>query len=298
MTNRIASIVVFSVVLGLCSAAKADAINLGAAGDYAVLGLNGAQVNLSSGPLQVNGNVGTGANGSVNFSSGTVTGRIDRDPSASVNISGGTTFVNGGVHSVNFSPIQSAALAQASSAATLTATQTFSSITNPVTISSNQAVNVVSVTGDIHLSGGTFAIDGSASDEFIFNVVGGFELSGNTNMTLSGGITADHVLFNFLGSGMQVQTSGQSSTVGTFLGLDRVFNINGGVHDGAFISEQTLSFQSNPVINHPSPVPLPAPLAASLTLIAGVGLLQVLLRKASSSRVLLGRLARRRVPAG
>ena len=43
---------------------------LGPAGNFAVLGLQGSIINLSSGPLRISGNLGIGQNGNFNFSGG------------------------------------------------------------------------------------------------------------------------------------------------------------------------------------------------------------------------------------
>lgn len=244
------------VVTGLLAAgtqSHAAAIDLGSAGDFDVLGLSGATINLSSGPLRINGNVGIGQNGTFNFSGGgQVSGVLDADPTATVNISGGGTTVAGGVVRMSMAGIQNAALAEATSAASLTPTQTFSSITSPETITGDGGLNVLSVSQDIHLSGGNLVLSGGPSDTFIFNISGTMELSGGSDIELSGGLQASQVLFNFLGTGSQVQTSGNADTAGIFLAPDRVININGGTHIGEFISGETLSFQSNPTLQ---PVP-------------------------------------------
>ena len=172
------------------SQARADSLSLGAAGNFAVLGLNGATIQLSSGPLVFNGNVGIGDGGSLSFSGGgQINGTIEQDPSATVTLSGGGTAASGGIQNVNFSPIQSAALSEASTAAALTtSTQTFSTIVNPLTINGNGGTNVIGVSGDIHLSGGNLTLNGSANEVFIFNIDGGLQSSGgNTNIVLTGG---------------------------------------------------------------------------------------------------------------
>jgi len=109
-------------------------------------------------------------------------------------------------------------------------------------------LNVISIGQNIHLSGGNLTLNGSASDVFVFKISGTMELSGNTNIVLNGGLTAGNVIWDFIGSGSQFQTSGQSQTAGIFLAPQRVININGGVHNSEFISGVSLSFQSNPII--------------------------------------------------
>jgi choice-of-anchor A domain-containing protein len=269
------------VVTGLCTAGTqstaAASIDLGSAGAYDVLGLSGATIHLSSGPLRVYGNVGIGQNGTFNFDGGgQVSGELDADPTATVNISGNST-VAGGINRISMAGVQAAALAEATSAGSLTPTQSFTSITSPLTISGDGGQNVISVSQDIHLSGGNLILSGGPSDTFIFNIAGTMELSGNTNIELSGGLQPDQVLFNFLGSGSQVQTSGNSDTVGIFLAPDRVFNINGGTHIGEFISGESLSFQSNPILY---PVP-----EVSTWMMLGLGLGLIFMLTTAARRV-------------
>jgi hypothetical protein len=230
---------------------------LGPAGDYAILGINGATINLSSGPLQIDGNVGVADNSQLNFSGGGhINGRVDYGSSATLNTGGNT--ITGGTHLVNFSPITQAVQSMVNFANSLSSTQAFDSITTAMTLTSTGPQNVISIAHDIHLSGGNLTLSGSASDVFIFKISGTMELSGNTNIVLTGGLTANNVLWDFIGAGSQVQTSGQSHTAGIFLAPLRDININGGVHDSEFISGTRLSFQSNPVVTQPVPEVAPS----------------------------------------
>ena len=61
----------------------------------------------------------------------------------------------------------------------------------------------------------TLTINGSANDYFIFNVSTGIQT--NHVMTLTGGVTASHILWNLTGTGTVLQTSGGDVLVGTFL---------------------------------------------------------------------------------
>ena len=149
--------------------------------------------------------------------------------------------------------IQNAALAESNAAASLPPTQTFNSITSSQTIVGNGGQNVILVTQLIHLSGGNnLIISGGPSDTFIFNVTRGLQLDGGSNIMLQG-VSPSKVLFNFPGSGDQIQTSGNAQTAGIFLAPNRVIQVNGGSHNSEFISGQTLSFQSNAAVNQPCP---------------------------------------------
>jgi hypothetical protein len=240
------------ISLGTAVSCRASGVDLGAAGGYSILGLNGnTTINLSSGPLRVNGNVGVGDHAQLNFSGGgQINGRVDFSSTATLNTGGNT--ITGGTHQIDFSALNTAVQNEVTSLNSLAATQTFSSITNATTLTSAGGQNVISVTGDIHLSGGNFVLNGSPSDTFIFKIGGTMELSGDTHIVLTGGLKPSNVLWDFIGSGSQFQTSGNSVTEGIFLAPDRVININGGVHSSEFISGISLSFQSNPIVN---PIP-------------------------------------------
>jgi hypothetical protein len=69
-------------------------------------------------------------------------------------------------------------------------------------------------------------LSGTAEDIFVINVSGGIQ---NQTMTLLGGVTASHVLFNLTGtSGNVLQTGGGSVLYGTFLAT----------HGGQFVCAQ------------------------------------------------------------
>jgi hypothetical protein len=250
------AIFIYAVTASLSSAIPCRGVSLGPAGNYAVLGFNGANVtiNLSSGPLMINGNVGVGNNSILNFSSGTIAGNVDLAGTATLNLSGGTTFIHGSTsRPVDFSAINAAVQNEVSFLSGLTPTQTFSAgIQNPTTITGNGGQNVILVGGNngIHLSGGALTLAGSSSDTFVFQIPSGnFQFSGNTRIVLTGGVTPNNVFWDIQGSGGQVQTSGNSYTDGIFLVPNEPIQINGGIHNSEFISGDLLSFQSNPVVN-------------------------------------------------
>lgn len=267
------------------SSAGAVSFDLGAAAGYAGLGLNGVPITISSGNTVINGSVGVGPNGSLDFSGGgQINGHIDKDPTATVNISGGSS-ASGGVHTINLTPAVQDALAAAAAAAALSPTQTLSSITNANSvITGNGGTNVIQVTGDINLSSHTFTLSGSPSDEFIFNVGGAFTMSGGSKIVLQGGVLPERVLFNFTGNGKAVNSNGNSDTVGVFLNPNGDIIISGGVHNSSFIAGGQLKFQSGPNI---TAVPVPAPLVATLGLLGLVGLTLAARRRNGSSTSLV-----------
>lgn len=87
-------------------------------------------------------------------------------------------------------------------------------------------------------TGGTFTLQGTATNNFIINVSSQFSLSGGAKIVLSGGVTWDNVLFNVHGTGSDVTLSGGSSMAGILLATKRTVNIKGqsrvGQKDGPF----------------------------------------------------------------
>ena len=203
--------------------------DLGAAGTYgfSILGLQGANIQLIAVALQVNGNVGIGVNGLMHLSGGaTLQSTLYADPSATVQIDGGSSFAGGTIR-ISFTAIQRGALAFSASAALLPPTQTFSQIQTATTIVGNGGQNVIAVNGQIHLSGGQNpTISGGPNDTFIFNCAQGFQLDGGANVILNGA-SPNNLLFNFPGTGQQVQTSGKANTAGIFLAPNEAIQING-----------------------------------------------------------------------
>jgi hypothetical protein len=106
--------------------------------------------------------------------------------------------------------------ALSTAASALPATQTFANINGATTITGNGGTNVIDV-GSI--MNAPLTLSGGANDIFVFNVSGTIQT--NQPMTLSGGVTASHILFNLTGTtGNIFQTSGGDLLFGTFLATD------------------------------------------------------------------------------
>ena len=87
--------------------------------------------------------------------------------------------------------------------------------------------------GGIGLSGGkTLTINGGANDYFIFNLAGGMSLT-DSFISLSGGITADHVLF--YNNGADGISGANSVLNGTYYSNAQI-QITGGTVNGALIA--------------------------------------------------------------
>src|SRR5207244_12212880 len=82
-------------------------------------------------------------------------------------------------------------------AKSLSPTQSFGNLKKATTVNGNGGLNVINVAGDITAS---ITLNGSASDGFIVNVSGNLQLRKGEGVNLSGGVTADHVILNFVGT--------------------------------------------------------------------------------------------------
>jgi hypothetical protein len=200
-------------------------VSLGAAGNYAVLGLMNTQVVNSN--VFITGNEGVSQGGKLNnMAPSTITGNAVEYAAGQYSGPGKL----GGSLIIDPSTIGSAdsdALAAAAQASALVPTVTFGTISSPQTLTGNGGENVIQVNGDIK---STLILNGTANDVFIVNVTGSVSLGGSTTLGLAGGVTADHVLYNFTGASGSISTHVGNVLNGTLLApkysmsLDGVFN--------------------------------------------------------------------------
>jgi hypothetical protein len=208
---------------------------LGAAGQFALLGINGGQVIQNS--SSVVGNVGLGPNETSTLQKSTDTGMLVVDPTASTSISSKDFFVSGGIVTQSLSQAASDANAASAADAALTPTQTLGNLTASATITGNGGVNVISL-NSLNYNSRTLTLVGGANDVFIFNVAGGFTFA-QSNIALSGGVTANHVLFNFPTAGTTIDLYKSANVLaGTFLAPWRsVIYDNPATFNGAIIAQ-------------------------------------------------------------
>lgn len=184
---------------------------------YALVSVgSGATLMVNSGPITGKVLIGDGSNAtSAGGGHGQITGGLDISPPVSgdnlqsLATKPTITLVSPTIGTTAFSD----AATLSSTVAGLTPTQTFGSISGTQTITGNGGLNVINVTS---LSNPTLTLRGTANDIFVFNVANSF--STNRVMTLTGGLTPDHILWNFTGGGTTVfSTSGGNLLYGTFL---------------------------------------------------------------------------------
>ena len=223
------------------ASASADSISLGAADNYAVLGLTGSKIDLTNPQTTIQGNLGLGPHATQNFSDGTITGNYVVDPTAD-NSHHNNVHVQGMRLTQSLTQAVNDAVSTANAIAALTPTQTLASITHTSTINGNGGTNVINVTGQIKLDGGdTLTLHGGANDFFYIKVAQGFGLTGGSAIQLAGGVTASHVIFSITGD--MSETGGGpggpggpgSQGVGTFLDINGKISISDATVTGAII---------------------------------------------------------------
>ncbi len=178
---------------------------LGSAANYAVVAPNGFNIN---GPGTINGDVASG-NNTVLTNPAVINGKVFYSGSIS-----GNSNPTGGEVSTNLSQVFADAKSAQTKAFALPATQTFGNISGSTTINGNGGTNVINLSG-ISLSNGALTLNGSASDVFILNVSGSLT-SSNSNIAISGGLLASHVLINVSGN-VTITGGGPNNFYGTIL---------------------------------------------------------------------------------
>ncbi|MBL0926366.1 MAG: hypothetical protein IBJ11_01780 [Phycisphaerales bacterium] len=260
------------VVAGLASTAQAAIVNLGTAGNYAVVA-TGTGISMNSGPNVGDVLLGQGINASFSGGgNGAITGVLYYDST----VTGTNTFnqlqtpptIQQVATSVTLTA-ENDAIAASIAAQNLTPTQTFGAINGTQTITGNGGVNVINIAS---LQNAPLTLSGTASDVFIFNVTGNFAT--NQPMTLSGGVLPSRILFNLLGtSGNIFQTSGGNTLFGTFLSTrGGNFQFSNLVLTGALINTGgNVAIVSGSRVTYQGFVPAPGA-AAFLVLAGGLAL--------------------------
>jgi hypothetical protein len=200
-------------------------INLGGAGNYAVLGLKGTRINNSI--VTVEGNEGVSEGGQLaNNSPSVITGNVfefQKGQYFGTGTVGGSIIVAPATLNEN----DAQAIAASKAAAALAPTQTFGTIAANTTIVGTSGVNVILIKGNLEAS---LTLKGTASSVFIVNITGSYGMFGKSTLGLEGGVTANNVLYNFIGASGAVNTKRGSLAFGSLLGVNYVFNLSGTVH--------------------------------------------------------------------
>ena len=217
-------------VLALAGNSEANAISLGTAANYAVLGVGGA-VNFSdfevyqSGTV-VKGNVGMGPHSELTHNiDATITGNFDYDLTSTLN-GKSTSGVQGSVRQIDMSGVVADARNASTTAAGLAPTQTFATLSEGQTIVGGAGLNVIRVTGDVSIKT-ALTIQGPSNSEFVFQFTSPtadgsdvLNLSGMT-MMLTGGLDVRNLTWDLNGLGGGININAGSIVYGNFLAPDR-----------------------------------------------------------------------------
>ena len=208
---------------------SASPIDLGAASHFAVLGMPSTIMNNDA---AIVGNVGVSRLGTfVSGSHSSIDGDVDRHL-LGVYLGGTPAGGHVVVDSTLLNQADNDALNASAAAKALVPTQTFQNIASATTITGSGGLNVIKVSGDIT---GSLVLNGTANDVFIVNVTGSLRLQGTTSLALAGGVTADHVIYNFVGSFSQVSAGAGNVVNGTILAPKSSVSLNGTQVNGEVI---------------------------------------------------------------
>ena len=297
----------FVVLSGLAlmdaSAANATPFTLGAFDTYGLLvndGASGGDINT----VPVNANIGIGAvTGPVDLHNEVVNGKVDCEGSCATAVSNpaitgtqpvslGGASPSGSPASVNSNvPAVEAAITQAKFlSSTYGAEQSSGAIVlingGSQTINANNGFLDASgarvfTSANFEIgNGNTLTINGTSSQFVVIDITGTSDDKLDGALTLTGGITPDQVLINFIGSGGNVQGAANGATLdGTFLIPDMGVVLNSLTIDGHLFGGKAgdnFQFVSNSFIAQPplSQVPEPASLTLLGTSLIALGLIR------------------------
>ncbi len=226
---------------------SASVPTLGTAGQFAVLGLRGTDV--FDDEVTVNGDEGVSRGGFIlNQRHSMINGNVQE-------YGKNEYFGRGGLSgSVNVNPslltqADADAATASAAAAALAPTQTFKTIKKPTTIQGNGGLNVINVDGDIHAS---LTLSGSANDVFVINVNGDLSLNFKDSLTLSGGVTANNVLYNFVGRHGNISIHSGAVVNGTLLALRYEVEIGGTVNGEVIAGGEVIEMHHSAAVNQNS----------------------------------------------
>jgi len=283
---------------------RADEVPIGAASQYAILYEGDGGQNLSITNVTINGNVGVGGSGKVQFNGpGTIKGRLDFSASNSGQFSD-TNGSNVGPTSVNYNVAGvTNALNSVNSLNAMLGAEAGTSININLSGSAGLSVNASAGTLDAHgnrifdvtgfntTNGNTITINGDAAgDNVVFNFIG---LNANFNNQVKlVGLNSDQVLFNFVGgmnfSGgptLQINDNASASSSnmveGIFLNPNGAVSVvNADVQGRVFGGDShDMQIVSGDTITAPAVVPEPATFA-----LIGTGIVALVRRRKEFSR--------------
>lgn len=204
-------------------------IDLGAAGQFAVLGM---PTTVMTSDATIAGNVGVSRLATFTAqTNSSILGDVDRHLLGTY-LGGTPTGGHVVVDSTLLNQADNDALDASAVAKALSPTQTFQGIANVTTVTGSGGLNVIKIQGDITAS---LVLSGTAADVFIVNVTGSLRLQGTSTLGVAGGVTAAHVIYNFVGNSGQVNAGAGNVVHGTLLAPKYSVSLNGTQVNGEVI---------------------------------------------------------------
>ena len=232
--------------------------SLGDAGNYGIIAFNPASFKGSS-TSPINGNVGLGAScgtGTVALSSDKITGNLvstGTKPASTGGTVTGTISGNSTTLSSDITALQTLSTTLGGETGTSVALGTAAG----QTLTINATSGVLDASGNYVFTitqwANNIVIKGDGTHNVVLNIASGVTPVLD-NVTLSGGLTANQVLFNDTNTGTLAGTSGTTFN-GTFLAPNATFNVTGVTVNGHLFggtSGQNFSFTSGAVLNTPA----------------------------------------------
>ncbi len=246
LAGVLAVMTALTLCLGLAPGMFAAPVGLGAAADYAVLGVGGtpsisSDFSVYQSATVINGNVGMGPYTELTHNIDcTINGRFDYDLTDTVVSSDVTGTITGGIQQIDLSKVVQDARDASTAAAALIPTQTYTKLTEGQIIVGNGGLNVIRITGQVTLKK-SLTIQGSATDEFVFQFTAAAAPSAHTltlsgmTMILVGGVLPENILWNLDGLGGGVVIKAGAQVFGTFLAPERDITSDHGIIEGRLI---------------------------------------------------------------
>ena len=277
----------------LSGAAYGDSIPLGAASKYAILFEGTGGHNLQITNVNINGNIGVGGTGVVQFNGpATINGQVDFSASA-VGQFHNNNGANVGPTSVDYSFTNVlSALATVNSLSTtlgaepgtslaINGNQTINASSGALQVVNGHQYRVFNITAYSETDGKVVTIVGDTAGDIVvlnFNsALGNVNLKGDVKLT---GLTDDQVLWNFSGSGKNINLNTNASSFGSLafqgdiLGPDDILSMTNANLDGRFFGGDSADMQivSGSSLNTPTVATVPE---TSSLLLLGTGLLAI-----------------------
>ena len=179
---------------------------------------------------------GTSQTGSITLFKYAVNGNVGAPTVSETGNSSVSGTITAGTNNPTLMQAQTDATTFGTQISGLAPTQTISGISSSTTIAGNGGNNVIDVNGSITSA---FKVSGGANDVFIFNVTGTLNVTSGIVADITGsGVTANHIIFNFIGTTANTQvTEGNNATIdGTLLSTNGDYHyLLNGVNNGAAI---------------------------------------------------------------